>query len=440
MNLKEKWKRFWTLDVHNHEGFTLVELIIVIAILAILSTGAIAGYSVYVERANKAADDALISEINMAFRAACLENYLDVFDVEDAAITVTDGVIGALTLVKINGANNTDVIADFATYFPATNAKLKYYKFIKFDDQLCQFYGDTQESNFSQDTLKDIGLAFNGVGGYFEMGLTMDLEEFLFSGIISEDMAEALGLRDMLGGYEERVNWSDAEIQAYLDEKGIDITFADLTDAQKNTLRANLGVMYFADEASNADLTKVMASLDYIVTAVTSIDAAAEQAVTFEELKTYFESTIANSTSYDYASYWDEGPEGKAEMVNNFANNGVYYMPRVNGRQLCAMNKALQSATNKAESTGISTFGSMYALAAGFFNSTYYKNAPIDGFTHQYGIFEDVMVALSHPNFKSYYDKQAETDVAEYLKQMGYLANNNTLDLSNQEAFTGVFG
>ena len=63
MKLKNMWKRFWTLDVHNHEGFTLVELIIVIAILAILSTGAIAGYSAYVERANKTADKAMIAEI-----------------------------------------------------------------------------------------------------------------------------------------------------------------------------------------------------------------------------------------------------------------------------------------------------------------------------------------------------------------------------------------
>lgn len=66
MNLKEKWKRFWTLDVHNHEGFTLVELIIVIAILAILSTGAIAGYSVYVKQANMTADKALAAEIQNA--------------------------------------------------------------------------------------------------------------------------------------------------------------------------------------------------------------------------------------------------------------------------------------------------------------------------------------------------------------------------------------
>ena len=66
MKLREKMKRFWTLDVHNHAGFTLVELIIVIAILAILSTGAIAGYSVYVEQANRTTDEALAAEIKNA--------------------------------------------------------------------------------------------------------------------------------------------------------------------------------------------------------------------------------------------------------------------------------------------------------------------------------------------------------------------------------------
>ena len=66
MKLREKLKRFWTLDVHNHEGFTLVELIIVIAILAILSTGAIAGYSVYIKQANITTDEALAAEIENA--------------------------------------------------------------------------------------------------------------------------------------------------------------------------------------------------------------------------------------------------------------------------------------------------------------------------------------------------------------------------------------
>ena len=45
-------------------GFTLVELIIVIAILAILSTGAIAGYSAYIKNANTSAVNAVLSDVS----------------------------------------------------------------------------------------------------------------------------------------------------------------------------------------------------------------------------------------------------------------------------------------------------------------------------------------------------------------------------------------
>ena len=70
MKLREKIKRFWALDVHNREGFTLVELIIVIAILAILSSVAVVGYSSYVEKANKQADKTLAAEIVNALTLA----------------------------------------------------------------------------------------------------------------------------------------------------------------------------------------------------------------------------------------------------------------------------------------------------------------------------------------------------------------------------------
>ena len=52
-------------------GFTLVELIIVIAILAILSTGAIAGYSTYIKSANDAAVEAVLSDV---YTSAVLAN------------------------------------------------------------------------------------------------------------------------------------------------------------------------------------------------------------------------------------------------------------------------------------------------------------------------------------------------------------------------------
>ena len=99
MKLREKLKRFWTLDVHNHEGFTLVELIIVIAILAILSTGAIAGYSVYIKQANMTADKALIAEIE---NALLLAGYSGTF---------AEGN-GGYILLSVNGVENAAEIVE----------------------------------------------------------------------------------------------------------------------------------------------------------------------------------------------------------------------------------------------------------------------------------------------------------------------------------------
>ena len=69
-------------------GFTLVELIIVIAILAILSSVAVAGYSTYITKANEAARNAW-------------EN-----DIETAA-TLASAKFGTVTVTFVNGSDNT---------------------------------------------------------------------------------------------------------------------------------------------------------------------------------------------------------------------------------------------------------------------------------------------------------------------------------------------
>ena len=127
MKLKEKMKRFWTMDVHNHEGFTLVELIIVIAILAILSSVAVVGYSSYVTKANKAADETMIAEIQNALMLAyysgeITESGYVVLSMGDAKVS-SDEVSAALTAafgspsglkLKHNGWKNGGAMGAYA--------------------------------------------------------------------------------------------------------------------------------------------------------------------------------------------------------------------------------------------------------------------------------------------------------------------------------------
>ena len=92
MKIKENWKRFCTLNRHHAEGFTLVELIVVIAILAILGGVAIPAYSGYVKKAERSGDEQLLAQINQAFAATCLAKGESNFGRTDAKASIgTDG-------------------------------------------------------------------------------------------------------------------------------------------------------------------------------------------------------------------------------------------------------------------------------------------------------------------------------------------------------------
>lgn len=115
MKLKEKIKRFWTLDVHNHEGFTLVELIIVIAILSILSSVGVVGYSSYVTKANKQADITPAAEIENALMLAF---YSEGFSVGSATVVLTTE-----KAFCTDGTTTIENAADAATYLNDANNK-----------------------------------------------------------------------------------------------------------------------------------------------------------------------------------------------------------------------------------------------------------------------------------------------------------------------------
>lgn len=99
MKLKNKLKRFFTLS-RNHDGFTLVELIVVIAVLAILGGASVPAYNLYIKKARESADQQILAAVNTAFASACLESKIEVEEVGSAAVSVIGGSVNGLSRIS----------------------------------------------------------------------------------------------------------------------------------------------------------------------------------------------------------------------------------------------------------------------------------------------------------------------------------------------------
>ena len=122
MDLKKKIKGFFTLTRNRTGGFTLVELIVVVAILAILAGVGIPAYSGYVKKANMQADMTLVNDIE---HALTLAGYSGTFNEGEGGYIIlsVDGIVNA---DEIAGSNlEKALIAAFGTGY-ADTLKLAY--------------------------------------------------------------------------------------------------------------------------------------------------------------------------------------------------------------------------------------------------------------------------------------------------------------------------
>lgn len=252
-----------TKTLRAKAGFTLVELIVVIAILGILAGVGTVGYSGYIKKANMAADQTLLSSLNTAYAVACIENGEDAVGTDAEDITISNGVVTADDIKVNSPAAKADAIQEsFEKYYEGGTFKVmtalnfvngvflnadsgsNMYSTIFSGLDLSSYVETFGKSTFSSIGSEDLMSKVDDVTG-------MVSNFFKEGGATGTNLKFALLAGDM-EGLLEAYDMTQTEFEDYM---------GTLTPEKQNALLANYAVLLVADTMSGTDSTTWLPSL-----------------------------------------------------------------------------------------------------------------------------------------------------------------------------------